>query len=687
MPQPKKGYRGKRHKKRMLSRIRATLISMVATLGLVLVVALVWWFLWGSSIGVSSDDCVLAEQEDGTMVLSWKEVRGAESYVVKASWSDDEGKNAFEATVETNSCKIPITADIGECTLSVRTGGNLPRTIVKFTTNLSLGLANASWHLNEETGVLNAMYTLTGGASCSVCLLEDGNVVEEVMTVNSDSVEISFGEGGDLPLPESSYTIGLCASRVKSDFSYIGYASTTYTISRSTLLGKDMEVEVTEEGSNKYTFTWSETMGGRYVVQFYNKDSGSWENVAYIANDEERTYTTPHLDSFDTFTYRIVAEEINGAESVSSYLAISEEIVCETEASAIHCTIWPMLALTAYTDAEKTQVAGTVSAMQAYCVVDETNGMFGILFNGETCYIDSSQCMINLTEYLGDLCTYDITNSYNSVFTVHEFEFPGVSGEVVSGFENIRLNDGTFVTPLMYPVADKLMDAALMALDMGYRLRIYESYRPAVATTTLYSMATNLLSQTVPEETWSGVAVSTLELPANSVTTEAIVNEDGTVTLNETVNSLTYAEVMYGGSSYHLSSFLAAKRSRHNVGVAVDLTLEDAETGEELIMQTSMHDLSQYSVTGRNGVNANILANIMNSAGLASLVSEWWHFQDDDIERIESMSSVPVSIEGWKVDDYGQRYRLADGSYYTDCTVTLSGKEYTFDVDGYLISE
>ncbi|MCD8241936.1 MAG: hypothetical protein LUD73_06095 [Lachnospiraceae bacterium] len=651
-----------------------------------LAVGLIWWLLWGSSIGVSSDGCVLAEQEDGSMIMTWTAVKGVESYVVKVSWNDEEGsRNVFQATVETNSCALPITADIGECTLSVRTEGTLSRSILKANADLSSGLSNASWYFNEDTNVLSATYTLTDGASCHVCLMEDGNIAEEVMTVDGDFVQISFGENGDLPLPESEYTIALCDTRAGKDVSYIGYASASYTISRQQLLGKDMEVAVEDEDGNVYTFTWNETAGSRYVVQQYDEESSSWVNVAYISTDAERSYTTPHLDSFTTYTYRVVAEDSQGAETESNYIAISEEIVCETEASAIYCTVWPMLALTAYTDSEKTQVSGTVSAMEAYCVVDEADGMFGVLVDGETWYIDSSTCMINLTEYLGDLCSYDITNSYDSVFTVHEFEFPGVSGEVVTGFENIHLADGTFVTPLMYPVADKLMDAAQMALSAGYRLRIYESYRPAVATMTLYSMATSLLSQPISTETWSGKLLSELEMPANSITTETIVNEDGTITMNETVYSLTYADVMYGGSSYHLSSFLAAKRSRHNVGVAVDLMLEDAETGEELLMQTSMHDLSQYSVTGRNDANANTLASIMTAAGLSPLVSEWWHFQDDDIDRVDSMSSVPVTIEGWKQDVYGRRYRLADGSYYTDCTVTISGKEYDFNSNGYLI--
>ena len=88
--------------------------------------------------------------------------------------------------------------------------------------------------------------------------------------------------------------------------------------------------------------------------------------------------------------------------------------------------------------------------------------------------------------------------------------------------------------------------------------------------------------------------------------------------------------------------------SRHNLGVAVDLTLEDANTRQEIPMQSQMHDLSWYSVTARNNDSANMLASIMKSAGFGTLSSEWWHFQDDEARNAYAIPAVSrgLSLEG-----------------------------------------
>mgnify|MGYP003304418221 CR=1 FL=1 len=92
---------------------------------------------------------------------------------------------------------------------------------------------------------------------------------------------------------------------------------------------------------------------------------------------------------------------------------------------------------------------------------------------------------------------------------------------------------------------------------------------------------------------------------------------------------LTYKMLMTDMGRYTLDYFLAASKSRHNQGIAMDLTIVDLWSGEELEMQTSMHDLSWYSELRRNNANANTLARIMEEVGFAGIVSEWWHFQDD----------------------------------------------------------
>jgi hypothetical protein len=76
----------------------------------------------------------------------------------------------------------------------------------------------------------------------------------------------------------------------------------------------------------------------------------------------------------------------------------------------------------------------------------------------------------------------------------------------------------------------------------------------------------------------------------------------------------------------------------------------------------------------------------MKDAGFATLVSEWWHFQDDDaIDTLELKALWSgISAEGWKADDTGWRYRRSSGSYYKDCTRTIDGVSYTFDAQGYV---
>lgn len=73
-----------------------------------------------------------------------------------------------------------------------------------------------------------------------------------------------------------------------------------------------------------------------------------------------------------------------------------------------------------------------------------------------------------------------------------------------------------------------------------------------------------------------------------------------------------------------------ARRSRHNQGVAVDLTLVRAHDGTELDMGTPFDEFSARShtanATGIVAANRRILVDAMTSAGFANYTSEWWHF-------------------------------------------------------------
>jgi len=115
--------------------------------------------------------------------------------------------------------------------------------------------------------------------------------------------------------------------------------------------------------------------------------------------------------------------------------------------------------------------------------------------------------------------------------------------------------------------------------------------------------------------------------------------------------------------------------------------LQDAE-GNELPMQSSIHDLSWYSCTVRNNANANILREIMNGAGFGGIYSEWWHYQDNQIyqKNLYRPLRSGVSFQCWVADHRGWRYRLRDGSFYANCTETIDGQNYSFDENGYLVN-
>lgn len=90
-----------------------------------------------------------------------------------------------------------------------------------------------------------------------------------------------------------------------------------------------------------------------------------------------------------------------------------------------------------------------------------------------------------------------------------------------------------------------------------------------------------------------------------------------------------------------------AKGSRHNRGAAVDLTLIDRATGNELAMPTPYDDFTPRARNDFNDLPADVLANrallrdVMTKHGFEPLPSEWWHYDFKGWERFELMD-VPL---------------------------------------------
>lgn len=79
--------------------------------------------------------------------------------------------------------------------------------------------------------------------------------------------------------------------------------------------------------------------------------------------------------------------------------------------------------------------------------------------------------------------------------------------------------------------------------------------------------------------------------------------------------------------------------SRHNRGAAVDLTLVDLRTGEELKMPTDFDDFTEkaardyYYNSPEVRRNSNLLEYKMKQYGFESLITEWWHFDAADWDQ------------------------------------------------------
>ena len=630
---------------------------------------------------------IITQQKDGTLVLHWPEADQADRYrlefLLPAETEDAEPevvyRNFFAGSTE---CVLPRLPENRELIMRVcaeveyRVFGQkrirVSDPALEVTTDFQIPvITNLQWTADPDTDTVSISFQMREGDSCRYDLVGSDGEGTELGRVDTGSLELHFGDGGALPVPEfgESCTLSFQAMREKPGLKFYGTQSAGLTVTRDDLLDRNLNLQCVDQGNNVFALTWDETKGEHYEVQLLDTDSIQWQTVAQIAGDGERRYTSPHLAPFGNFTYRVVAVGGQTMED-SPYAAVSDEITYASGASAVFATIWPVKDLEAFRDSGRTESMGTVNACTAYCVLGEQDGMFCIRLNGETCYIDSSYCLINLSEYLGTLCRYEITNSEASIYMVHEFEIPDVTGVVTAGYENVRLSDGSYLVPLLYPTAQKLASAGQAAVEQGYRLKIYDSFRPNKATQQIYQLTEKILEDPVPEQTYTGVQTDELKLPEP-----------------EDVEVLTYHMVMTNGK-YGLNYFLAKGRSMHNLGIALDLTLEDLATGREITMQTAIHDLSCYSVLSQNNSGANTLAKIMKEAGFGDLISEWWHFQDNEARASLSLPTIyhGVSAECWMADDYGWKYRTRKGTYYTGETVTIGDSVFSFDENGYVIT-
>lgn len=236
---------------------------------------------------------------------------------------------------------------------------------------------------------------------------------------------------------------------------------------------------------------------------------------------------------------------------------------------------------------------GSLKSDMRLTITGETADKFEVELGG-TIWLRKSDVLLNIKDYIPSL-DIRLPMATGAIFKMADEDIPGLTGEVF--YTNPGSQDGSEAW-LKYEPAKKLLKAQQMFLQKGYGIIVYDAYRP-YQDTKFFQKAYGAY----------------LDTKSNSFK-------------NEWFGKL--------GESW----FLAQKASSHNYGVAVDISVKNLETGEELVMPAPMHTLDKRSAyymwqNGSNeaSLNAKQLKKTMEEAGFTYLKSEWWHFQDNNESR------------------------------------------------------
>lgn len=114
-----------------------------------------------------------------------------------------------------------------------------------------------------------------------------------------------------------------------------------------------------------------------------------------------------------------------------------------------------------------------------------------------------------------------------------------------------------------------------------------------------------------------------------------------------------YAATLLFYEIYPDTNFVANPRygSRHNRGCAIDLTLIDKNTGNEIPMPSGFDDFSEKAHPDYTNLPDTVLANrallfsVMSHFGFTHYPSEWWHFDHIGWEDFQLMNISFEDIE------------------------------------------
>ncbi len=286
------------------------------------------------------------------------------------------------------------------------------------------------------------------------------------------------------------------------------------------------------------------------------------------------------------------------------------------------------------------ETIGTVVAGQPFMILEESGSYWKIEYSNKIGYVLHDYCMINLPDVVPSI-VYNITNSYSSIYRTRDnngyIDIPDVTGKVLYGVNcnngiceklngtgkamNYKIGREEFIVPSLYSAAKKISKAQALAKADGYKLEIFDSYRPFSTSSYVASKFNSLFN-------------------SNSEVQEHVLHSYGANTGTQYNWTKTYfiSQVVKGE---HISA--------HNVGSAIDVTLCKVNvngTCDQINMFTDMHQLSTDSIKYYSKDVEKIPANysggmlgdenakrldeymINSNVSMTTLASEWWHFED-----------------------------------------------------------
>ncbi len=422
----------------------------------------------------------------GELSLTWPEADPGVEYLVSVRSSSQhfeerctEPHAAFSGFLDGERLRISVRA--------VREGENLLGMVRQVKSWSALKASLDAVELNAltmegeaEPGSVTLSWDGKQGKRYEVCTLDNG-VYQPVAATAGTSLALRFGsDDSELPIPAYGQSLQLVVREGVSGKGYklYGPPSNLLTFDRGDLLNDTLFLEWEQTGPRQYTFLWSEARGDRYEFQQWR--NGGWETVFRVASKAQSfSYDTGRVTSGSLLRCRVVSKDDLGGELVSNEISFYVDI------DTLYATVWPIMDLAYYDSPNASNAQGKVPAGTTLCVLEETGQWFQVRYKDQYVYIDNRFCMINLPEYIGDYCSYDVTNSYESIFKIHDRPIAQITEQVIPGYENVQTAEG-FLVPYLYPCAQKLLSAAKAAMADGYHLKIYEAYRPHQATRYLY---------------------------------------------------------------------------------------------------------------------------------------------------------------------------------------------------------